>query len=65
MSADVATKLRSFYKSARNRVRIKPYTNSMIILPATNSLEFISLDLLSPFNKTQIGFQYLLVIFEG
>jgi IS30 family transposase len=62
MSADVAETVRQCAVCAKNRIHERKRTSFLKLFPASEPLEYVSLDILGPLPKTEHGNRFLLVI---
>lgn len=62
VAADVAYNLRGCNTCAMNRVKHRKHLNCLRFFPATQPLESLSIDMLSPLSKTKGGKRFLLVV---
>lgn len=62
MAVEVYAFVRSCTTCARERVKLRKHTNSLVLFPAHDSLEQVAIDLLGPFQWMSRNNSYLLVI---
>jgi transposase InsO family protein len=62
MSADVSETVRECVTCAKNRVKERNRTSFLKLFPASEPLEYVSIDILGPLPKTDHGNRFLLVL---
>ena len=62
MASDVAETVRNCTTCAKNRVKERKRTSFLKLFPANGPLEYVSMDILGPLPKTDLGNRFLLVI---
>ena len=62
MAADIYKKIRNCTKCAKNRVKLRKRTQTLLIFPATRPLESLAIDILGPLTKTNKVHRFLLVM---